>query len=131
MTTTIRDIVNGALYEIGVVEPEGTVEAIDAATGLSKLNYLMTGLRSQGIETLWDDLELNDGFPLGDEHREGVEAMLAVRLAAMPAYAANVSDGLRSIAIRGEQMLRTSYTIAEPMRAPSGSLNFPSQRKYY
>jgi len=122
--------VQGALYELGIIEPSAPIEAVDAKTGLEKLNNMMSGLTAQGIDVLWPELALDDLFPLGPEHVEGVEAMLAVRLSAMPAYSTKISSELKSIATTSKQMLRADYTIQDPLRAPPELLGFSGQRRY-
>ena len=127
---TARDIVNSAIYDLGIVEPGGSVPAADASTGLDKLNSMMSGLEAEGINLLWSDLTLNSTFPLENKHRQGVEAMLAVRLSAIPAYSVSVNPEVKMMAIRGKQLLAADYKISDKQRSPDGLLNFPSQRRY-
>lgn len=65
-----------------MVNPREVVDGISIDNGLTALNRMMHAWKARGVDTQHFTLESTDDFPLGEEHEEGVIALLALRLSA-------------------------------------------------
>jgi len=98
--TTARDICVGALRRIGKIGNKQSVDADLARDVLEALNSLMHAFTNRGLSYTHTALTLNDPFPLGEHHNQGVIAILAHRIsddyapeAVTPKLARDVNDG--------------------------------------
>lgn len=110
--TTMRDIVEGALKRLRVMNPRKTVDGIAASDGLMALNEMMHSWKAVGVNTDHETLELADDFPLDEEHVQGVKALLAVRLSAD--YGLPLADGTIKDAADGWSGLQAEFVESAP-----------------
>lgn len=96
---TMNDIVLGALKRLRVSNPRKALDAVAGTEGLTALNDMMHSWKASGVDVDHDTADaLTDDFTLGDEHIQGVKALLAVRLAGE--YGLEVNAGI----VRDAQM---------------------------
>jgi hypothetical protein len=84
--TTVRDIIQTAFRDIGVVAQDDAMTDDQGAAGLTKFNNMLSAWALDGIAITFTDLTLDDVFPLADKYREGVGYLVASRLS--PGYSA-------------------------------------------
>ena len=123
---TINDIVLSALKRAEVVDAIEAPEAHQSARAVELLNDMMFALKGRGINVMWSTQTLVDTFPLAEEHKEGVQAMLADKLA--NEYGKQVATRVAIDASRGYDALVADYKIIRPLRTPDGLRRMPSQR---
>lgn len=80
-TKTMLAIVTGGYRRLGLLRNNETLEAEEAAIGLSALNGMMHNWRNYSVDIEHTSLDLADTFPLDEKYDDGVSAMLAVRVA--------------------------------------------------
>lgn len=112
MTTTYRDIVEGALKRLRVINPRKAVEGVAASEGLDALNEMMHSWKGVGCDVDHETADLTDDFGLDDEHVQGVKALLAVRLASD--YGMEISPGIVRDADMGWVALQAEFIDAAP-----------------
>lgn len=120
---TMRDIVERALKEIGVVAIDEPVTAADMSDGMTRLNSMMHGLKLFGIDLEFTTKAASDDFPLDPEFEEGAVYLLAERMA--PSYTAPA--GTYDMWFRA---LQAAYMVIPTTQMPLGLLRTSSQRRY-
>jgi hypothetical protein len=128
MTTTVRDIVVGALKRLSQFDAASEPTAEDVADGLTAFNDMVLSWPADGLHTGVGEMILGQPLPFEDMHREGLKALLAVRLA--PDYEMQVSAALADAANRGWTRLQADFLVVEPSRVDAGLLCMPSSRSY-
>ena len=78
----MSNIVTEALKLLRVVNPREVVDGISNSDGMLALNRMMHSWKAKGVDVNHYTLEGSDDFPLGEEHEQGVIALLALRLSA-------------------------------------------------
>lgn len=124
MMATIRDICTDA-WRGATNTLNGDMPAEEAARALRLLNNMMHGLTADGLYIGWTDAELNDDFPLEDQHREGVSAMLERRIVAD--NRGTLTESQIEAARRGETRLWADYKNVEDLRVDEALAWMPSQ----
>ena len=105
--TTMADMVTLALKRLRVINPRKVPDAAAAAEGLSALNAMMHSWKGQAVDIDHVDLEASDDFPLGEEHVQGVAALLAIRLAGD--YGVQIDQGIVRDAEMGWSALEAEF----------------------
>lgn len=123
---TASDIVSSALKMISVVDANSTMDATDAADGLTKLNDMIQSWTARSVYTGAPVLALTDQFPFEDQHVLGVKAMLAVLLA--PDYNREAPATVQRNAKEGWNAIFADFFVAEKMQVDGGLQGLPSQR---
>lgn len=126
MTTVVRDIIVGALKRLGAFDAASEPSAEDVADGLTAFNDMVTAWPADGLHTGVGEMILGQPLPFDDMHREGLKALLAVRLA--PDYEMQVSERLARDARDGWGRLQSDFLILQNMRVDDGLRYMPSQR---
>ena len=125
---TMRDIVDGAAKRLGVIRSGESLDANDSADILQALNDMMGSWEGRGVNIAWSsDLALSGTFPLADKHKEGVKAMLAVRIT--DEFPLPVSAILARDASDGWNAIQADYILPDPIAVDLGLRNMPSQRR--
>jgi len=129
MAYTMLQIVEGAAKLRINFRTGDSLEPEIAQDFLERLNLMLSQMKARGLDLQFDaDLETSDKFPLPDEHRLGVMAMLAV------AYVdedAPISAELKAMAIDGENLLKADYRKPDDMRVDRAFLNMSSGRRAF
>lgn len=112
---TVRDTIKRALRQIGALASGDDPSAEEGQDALDALNGLMASLKTQGVDYDHIPVALTDNFPMPDEHREHVVAMLAVKLA--PEYGMTVAPTIATAASLGLLALQAAYYVAESSAA--------------
>lgn len=123
---TIRDICTDA-WRGATNTYSGDMPAEEAARALRLLNNMMHGLTADGIYLGWTDAALSDDFPLEDQHREGVTAMLERRIVGDIRGA--LTESQVEAARKGKQRLEADYKNIEELRVDAALSWMPSQRR--
>lgn len=124
---TARDVVTGALRLIGVLAAGETAQAAEATDGLAALNRMMHGWKARGVDLAHTDLALSDTVALADEYREGLEHLLAVRLA--PEYERPPAPGLVVVAEEAWRAIQLAYAAPIDLTVETGLLRMPGARR--
>ena len=100
---TIRQLITDALRMLSVLDASQSVNAEDAALGLSELNDLMSDLNQDGVDIGYvAQTNVSNNFPCSDAEAAQIKPMLAMRLytyypsASMP----------QTLAVRAENALK-------------------------
>lgn len=125
--TTARDVVAGALRLIGALAAGETPDAPEAADGLDALNRMMHGWKARGVDLAHTDLALSDTVSLADEYREGLEHLLAVRLA--PEYERPASPDLLRLGEEAWRAIQLAFTAPVDLTVETGLLRMPGARR--
>lgn len=104
---TARDVVTGALRELGVIDGIEEAAAEDAAQALAVFNQMLAAWELDGIALGLGTLTLNSTLALPDSHIEALRANLAARLSA--SFARNPSPLTVEQASRGYRSLQGAY----------------------
>ncbi len=129
MTTTINDIVTGALRNLNVIAAGEDPEAAVADEALTALNDMMLALPAKGVHAGWTELTLSDDFPLEDRHIEGVKWMLAGTIST--GHGVTLSSKQEAKVSAGWLTLEADYKMLETLRCDDGLLYMPSQRLWW
>ncbi len=109
---TVRDVVNGALRRLGVLDVSEDAEAEVAAVALAAYNAMHAEAYHAGwIAGTWTDLGLNDTAAIGPAYAESAKAAVAVRIA--PDYGREVG---RRLALDGARWM-AMVAAANPPKA--------------
>lgn len=117
--STAAQVVRSALRRLNVVARGEEVSPEDAADGLEILNNMISAWETEGVRVRTD-------VPLPSRHKQGIIAMLAVRLA--PTFNKPVSAELASEANEGWTGLLAEYFHVPRSRFDGALLSMPSQR---
>lgn len=124
---TARDVVTAALRLIGALAAGETADAPEAADGLAALNRMMHGWKARGVDLAHADLALSDTVALADEYREGLEHLLAIRLA--PEYERPASPDLLRAAEEAWRAIQLGYAAPVDLTVEAGLLRMPGARR--
>lgn len=127
MTTTVSDIIRGALILIGVQDIGEAIEAADAADGLIAFNDMVAAWEAAGVHTGSGVSALTDGSPLEEKHSKALKNLLAVELAGM--YGRAVPPKVADDARQGWQMIEADFKMLETLSMDTAYLYMPSQRR--
>ena len=120
--TTFRAIVTRALTDINALEIGEQAEATLAADALQRLQQMMAGWEADGLELHLPAVgaedpvaypvpdtpfSLNDDWPLGQLHVQGITAMLAAELA--PSYGHTLTRRQEAAAAIGRRRLNADF----------------------
>jgi hypothetical protein len=125
---TNRQLINQAMILLGVIDPEQTLQPVDAQLGLEELNNLMTDMVGEGIDLGFPPQDsLNDEFPLDDVVYGQVKPILAIYLKTSYPSAA-VTPELSGRASSAKERLRLAAVLstiqeADMRNLPRGSAN--------
>lgn len=127
---TARKISENALRRLGILSAEQAISGRDADYCVEALNKMMRGLKTKkSLDLNWPVLGVQDDFPLDLEFQEGVEAMLAVRVANDYEEVESVSSLLVTEAQEGLRALETEFWIFDDMQLDMALQRMPSQRR--
>jgi hypothetical protein len=129
MTTTVQDIIRGALSLIGVLDIGEAVPPDEAADGLAIFNDMVASWDSKGVHTGAPEVTLTDQSPLEDLHTKGLKNLLAVELAGP--YGKSVPASVARDAMQGWQALEADFKVIETLQMDSAILLMPSQRRHW
>ncbi len=104
---TARDVVTGALRELGVTDPVEEASSEDAAHSLTVFNQMLAAWELDGIALGLGTVTLNTTLALPDSHLEALRANLAARLSA--SFGRNPSQLTVEQASRGYRSLQGAY----------------------
>lgn len=127
MTTTVQDIVRGALMLLGVLDVGEAIPAQEANDGLTILNDMIQSWASRGVHTGVGELVLTDESPFEDLHTKGVKNLLAVELAGP--YGKSIPDKVASDAVMAWQMILADFKPIDLLIMDDGLRNMPSERR--
>ena len=114
MTTKARTVVQSALGLLRVVAEGETMSAEQATDGLRVMNEMLHGLKGEGINLGYADIELDDDLPLPNEHIRPVRFLLAVDLAAE--YGSALTPEVSVGAQNGRKILRAAYRQIDTLK---------------
>lgn len=117
--STSAQVVRAALRRINVVSREEEVDPGDALDGIDALNAMIASWANKGVR-------LQSDVPLPARHKDGIIALLAVRLA--PEFGKTPSQLLLADAEAGWEGLQADYIRAPRSRFDGALTSFPSQR---
>lgn len=126
MTTTVHDIVKGALRKLGLVDIAEEPDAEEAADALTAFNEMVASWEFKGLHTGVGELAETDELPFNAGHAGGIKALLAVYIA--PGYGKSVSAETQMQAAEAWQALQSDYGVLEELRLDTGLQYMPSQR---
>ena len=127
MTTTVQEIVRGALTLIGVLDVGGAIPAEDAATGLTVFNDMVASWPAHGVHTGASTSTLTGESPLEERHTKGLKSLLAVELAAQ--YGRTIPSKVEHDAQEGWQLIEADFKMIESLAMDAAYLVMPSQRR--
>jgi hypothetical protein len=127
VAATVRDVVQGAYARLALLPLGQNLDPDRAAAGLAALNDLVTSWQAHGVETgIAAGLDLNDMFPLGAQHIQGVKAMLAVQLASQSGM--EPPGQVQVDARKAWAALLSRYVTPPDAASDAGLTRMPSQR---
>jgi hypothetical protein len=129
MTTTVQEIVRGALMLIGILDPGDGIKPEDAADGLIVFNDMVAGWSAKGVHTGVAASTLTDDSPLEERHTKALKNLLAVELAAP--YGRTVPQKVADDASEGWQLIAADYKMIEKLSMDDALRFMPSQRRYW
>jgi hypothetical protein len=127
MTTTVQEIVRGALILIGVQDIGEAVSAEDGADGLIAFNDMVASWDANGVHTGAAASALTSDSPLEERHTKGLKNLLAVELAS--AYGRAIPQKVAHDAQEGWQLIEADFKMIEKLSMDPGYLSMPSQRR--
>lgn len=129
MTTTVQDIVKGALQLLGLIDVREAIPAAEAADGLTVFNDMLASWDSKGVHTGAPEVALTDQSPLEDLHTKGLKNLLAVELAGH--YGKAIPSKVEQDAMQAWQALEADFKVIETLRMDDSLLSMPSQRRFW
>lgn len=129
MTTTVQDIVRGALLLVGVLDAGESIEAAEAADGLTIFNDMIASWPAQSVHTGVGELALTDATPLEEYHTKGLKNLLAVELASQ--YGAAIPAKVAQDAQQAWQLIEADFKAIEHLTMDPALLIMPSQRRRF
>lgn len=127
MTTTVQDIVRGALMLIGVLDVGQAIPALEANDGLTVFNDMVQSWTAKGVFTGVGAADLNDASPFEDMHTKGLKNLLAIELAGP--YGRAIPDRVMQDAAQGWQMIEADFKVIDNLTMDTAYLYMPSQRR--
>lgn len=118
MATTAKDICRRALMRIQILAAGEDMSDSDAVDTLAAFNEMMNGLKADGIDVWWVNMEPADEFRLGDEYLLGVTAMLAVHVS--PDYGRDPPLQVATDAINGRMQLSAAFSAPDTPKVDRG-----------
>lgn len=128
MTTTVAQIVRGALLLIGIQDIGESVRPEDAADGLIVFNDMVASWSAKNVHTGAGASALTDDSPLEERHTRGLKNLLAVELASP--YGRAIPQRVADDARDGWALIQADYTKLEPLRVDAGLAVMPSLRQW-
>jgi hypothetical protein len=128
MTTTVQDLVRGALLLINVLDPGEAIPADEAADGLTVFNDMIASWPAQGIHTGIGESALTDPTPFEEYHTKGLKNLLAIELATQ--HATEPSAQVRADAKMGMQLIEADFKGYQTLAADLALQGMPSQRRW-
>lgn len=129
MTTTVQEIVRGALVLIGMLDVGGSIPPEDAADGLIAFNDMVASWEAAGVHTGAGASELTSDSPLEEKHTKGLKNLLAIELAGP--YGRAVPDYVARDAQQGWQLIEADFKQLEHLAMDPAYLIMPSQRRVW
>lgn len=129
MTTTVQEIVRGALLLIGMIDAGEAMPASDGADGLVVFNDMVLSWPAHGVHTGASASELTSDSPLEERHTKGLKNLLAVELAGN--YGRAIPAKVAHDAQEGWQLIEADYKQLEHLSMDDALLWMPSQRRYW
>lgn len=129
MTTTVQDIVRGALQLIGVLDVGAAIPPGDAADGLALFNDMVAQWSAKGVHTGAAASAIGDDSPLEERHTKALKNLLAIELAA--SYGRQIPEKVYDDAREGWQLISHDYKKLDPLRMDAGLQYMPSQRRHW
>lgn len=106
--TTARELVYAALRKLQITSAGEVPEAVDFVDSLAGFNFMMHGVKLEGINLDWRTLAADDVVPLPDEHILPFIYLLAIHLA--PDFGREVDPAVATNAQNGRMFLQSFYT---------------------
>lgn len=129
MTTTVQDLVRGALLLINVLDPAEAIPAEEAADGLIVFNDMVASWTAQGIHTGVGECDLDDLTPFEEYHTKGLKNLLAIELATQ--HATEPSAQVKADAKMGMQLIEADFKGFQTLAADLALQSMPSQRRTF
>lgn len=127
---TARDIVRGAVRDLGAIPSNQDLSADDAAYVLDHLNGMMHSWLINGLDYTHTTMTLDATFPLDDALHMGVRAMLAVEVAGHFGGDELITPSVARRARDGENAVNAVYWTDTKADFDGTLKNMPSQRRY-
>lgn len=127
MTTTVQEIVRGALLLIGMIDAGESLSAEDGADGLITFNDMVASWEAKGVFTGASASTLTGDSPLEEKHTKALKNLLAVELAGP--YGRAVPDFVGRDAQQGWQLIEADFKMIEKLSMDPALLVMPSQRR--
>lgn len=127
MTTTVQEIVRGALILIGMQDIGESLAAADGADGLTIFNDMVASWEAKGVFTGASASTLTSDSPLEEKHTKALKNLLAIELAGP--YGRAVPDYVARDAQQGWQLIEADYKQLEKLSMDPALLYMPSQRR--
>lgn len=127
MTTTVQEIIRGALQLVGVLDVGEAIPPADAADGLIVFNDMVASWDAKGVHTGAPEVTLSDQSPLEDLHTKALKNLLAIELAGQ--YGKAIPPKVEHDAQQGWQGIEADFKVIETLRVDDAMLVMPSQRR--
>lgn len=127
MTTTVQEIVRGALILIGVLDVGEPIPPAEAMDGLTVFNDMVASWDAAGVHTGAGPTDLGSDSPLEERHTRGLKNLLAVELASQ--YGRTIPAKVAQDAQQGWQLIEADFKMIEKLSMDAGYLYMPSQRR--
>lgn len=127
MTTTVQEIVRGALILIGMLDVGESIPPAEAADGLIIFNDMIASWDAKGVHTGAGASALTSDSPLEEKHTKGLKNLLAIELAGP--YGRAVPDYVSRDAMEGWHLIEADYKQLENLAMDPAYLHMPSQRR--
>ena len=119
--TTANILINGSLRLLRVIASGEPVKADQSSDGLEVLNQLLHGLKAEGADVKFANIELSADIPLPPEHILSLKYVLAAHLA--PEYSAELTPEVAVEAARGRDTLQAAYVSIPLLRCDEALLD--------
>lgn len=129
MTTTVQEIVRGALLLIGVIDAGGSLSPEDGADGLVVFNDMVAAWSAKGVHTGAGASELTSDSPLEEKYTKALKNLLAIELSTP--YGRQLPQQVSDDAKEGWQLIEHDYKKLDNLRVDAGLQFMPTQRWYW
>lgn len=126
MTTTVQEIIRGALILVGVLDVGDSIPPELAADGLIFFNDMVASWDGKGVHAGAGPSEITSPSPLEEQHTKGLKNLLAVELAGT--YGRAIPTKVSQDASDGWQAIKADFGVVEKLVADDGLQGMPSQR---
>lgn len=129
MTTTVEQIVRGALLLVGVIDVRNATPTAEAEDTLAVFNDMVASWPAHGVFTGAGALVLSDASPLEDQHTKALKNLLAVEIA--PFFGKAIPDQVAYDAKQGWQLIEAEFKVIQKLTMDDTLQTMPSQRRIW